>query len=547
MRKDGFRETIESIVIALVLAFLFRTFEAEAFVIPTGSMGPTLMGRHKDLDCPQCGFHFRVNAASEYKDQTGGYDKSEEIRSITCPMCRYTNEEVDYSKDLSFNGDRLLVSKMAYQVADPERWDVIVFKYPEQAETNYIKRLIGLPGETVRIFQGDIFINKRGEDGFHIAQKPADKARATWQPVYDNDYAQQELLDAGWPPRWTADNGVDGWTRSEDLKTFTVAAAEDEERRLTYEHVVPSWQDWHDVKAGTLTSDPHARPQLITDFCGYNSGVLKSDPSARPTAATLGLHWVSDLVVEGAIDVSEVGDHGEVEFELIKGGRPHTCKIDLASGEVTLAVEGFNDFTPKAPSSISGTGMHEITFANIDQQLHVWVDGVPLNFDLSTSYADRDGSTPIMPTTADLTPVSVIARSASMSLTHLRVFRDVYYIAVEMNAGGALRDYVHDHNSYRHGASEEMVDFLSSPELWGKFDTMRRVEFKLDDDQFFALGDNSPRSQDSRLWPSQHFLERDMLIGKAMVVYWPHSWDEIPGTDIPFPFFPNFGAMRLVR
>jgi hypothetical protein len=38
-----------------------------------------------------------------------------------------------------------------------------------------------------------------------------------------------------------------------------------------------------------------------------------------------------------------------------------------------------------------------------------------------------------------------------------------------------------------------------------------------------------------------------MLIGKAMVVYWPHSWDEIPGTDIPFPFFPNFGAMRLVR
>ena len=44
------RETIESVVIAFVLAFLFRTFEAEAFVIPTGSMAPTLMGRHKDFD-----------------------------------------------------------------------------------------------------------------------------------------------------------------------------------------------------------------------------------------------------------------------------------------------------------------------------------------------------------------------------------------------------------------------------------------------------------------------------------------------------------------
>ena len=49
----GIRETIESIAIAFVLAFLFRTFEAEAFVIPTGSMAPTLMGRHKDVICPE--------------------------------------------------------------------------------------------------------------------------------------------------------------------------------------------------------------------------------------------------------------------------------------------------------------------------------------------------------------------------------------------------------------------------------------------------------------------------------------------------------------
>ncbi len=63
--KDGFRETIESIVIAFVLAFLFRTFEAEAFVIPTGSMAPTLMGQHKDTACNKCGFPFRVSASQE--------------------------------------------------------------------------------------------------------------------------------------------------------------------------------------------------------------------------------------------------------------------------------------------------------------------------------------------------------------------------------------------------------------------------------------------------------------------------------------------------
>ena len=43
------------------------------------------------------------------------------------------------------------------------------------------------------------------------------------------------------------------------------------------------------------------------------------------------------------------------------------------------------------------------------------------------------------------------------------------------------------------------------------------------------------------------YLERQMLIGKALCVYWPHSWNRIPGTPIPFPLFPNFEDMRLVR
>ncbi len=59
------RETIESIVVAFTLAFLFRTFEAEAFVIPTGSMAPTLQGRHQDIDCPMCGYAYRVSASQE--------------------------------------------------------------------------------------------------------------------------------------------------------------------------------------------------------------------------------------------------------------------------------------------------------------------------------------------------------------------------------------------------------------------------------------------------------------------------------------------------
>src|SRR6478752_4633349 len=65
VQSHAIRETVESIVIAFVLAFLFRTFEAEAFVIPTGSMAPTLYGNHKDVVCSQCGFFYEVNASEE--------------------------------------------------------------------------------------------------------------------------------------------------------------------------------------------------------------------------------------------------------------------------------------------------------------------------------------------------------------------------------------------------------------------------------------------------------------------------------------------------
>ena len=50
---------------AFILALVVRGFEAQAFVIPTGSMAPTLMGRHKEITCPQCGFVYAVNASEE--------------------------------------------------------------------------------------------------------------------------------------------------------------------------------------------------------------------------------------------------------------------------------------------------------------------------------------------------------------------------------------------------------------------------------------------------------------------------------------------------
>ena len=126
------RETMESIVVAVILAFLFRSFVGEAFVIPTGSMAPTLQGRHLDVACSGCDYRFRVGASQ----------KDPELAA--CPNCGQP-KELDYgmfSNERPFSGDRILVSKFTYDLYEPKRWDVIVFKFPGNAKQNYIKRLV---------------------------------------------------------------------------------------------------------------------------------------------------------------------------------------------------------------------------------------------------------------------------------------------------------------------------------------------------------------------------------------------------------------------
>ncbi len=170
------RETIESIVLALILAFLFRTFEAEAFVIPTGSMAPTLQGRHKDIRCPKCGYEYRTGASKEVDDAGNPVDC--ELIEATCPMCGYTvNVGGHDSKYPSYNGDRIIVNKFAYDISNPQRWDVVVFKYPGDAKINYIKRLVGLPSERIRIQNGDVYVAPLNSESFQIAQTAGKAAR----------------------------------------------------------------------------------------------------------------------------------------------------------------------------------------------------------------------------------------------------------------------------------------------------------------------------------------------------------------------------------
>ena len=94
----------------------------------------------------------------------------------------------------------------------PRRWDVVVFKNPNEPGVNYIKRLIGLPGETIEIIDGDIWVKPPGAHG--LADRRERRARrqdALWIPVYEHDYIPRSTT--GISPRLRSSSGSGcGWS-----------------------------------------------------------------------------------------------------------------------------------------------------------------------------------------------------------------------------------------------------------------------------------------------------------------------------------------------
>ena len=111
-KKSVAREYLESIVIAVILAFFIRTFVVQAFKIPTGSMEENLL----------IGDHLLVN------------------KFVYAPTAS-------------------AIERAVLPVDDITRGDVIVFKYPEDPERDFIKRVIGLPGDRLELRRKKIYIN----------------------------------------------------------------------------------------------------------------------------------------------------------------------------------------------------------------------------------------------------------------------------------------------------------------------------------------------------------------------------------------------------
>ncbi|TWT42673.1 signal peptidase I [Botrimarina hoheduenensis] len=625
------RETVDALVIAFAMAFLIRTFQAEQFVIPTGSMAPTLMGAHKDVHCAVCGQRYRINGSTQnaVAEQATAQLQARQISAAdakqvvlanecvagACPNCRYVmplderglerfvsaGAEASAS-NLDYPGDRLVVNKYAYSFGDPQRWDVIVFKYPGNATRNYIKRLVGLPGEELRVFQGDLYTRPTGaSEPFSIASKPATTVLAMRQLVHDTDHDPAVLFQAGWPLRWQGEGAwkVDVEPAGKVVnQRYRLGSAASQTQWLRYCHTLPTEPVWDRVLGAPekkLGAVPEA--SLITDFTPYNTEVSRKEVALRQAftlspvvgeqridigkLGRLGVHWVGDLLVEAEVTVDKLAEgaaESEFTLELVEAGTHYQTVIDLRTGTAQVVRRGFESETIEpiatATTPIQGTGSWSLRMANFDDRIRLWVDGTEIDLDGAYDQnAALDERSQRLPRTSeddrgDLAPAAVGGRGAELTIPRLAIWRDIYYLAdsdktntpgivTDLDLEGVADDLVARND--RRGWPAALIDLARQPEDWLLLANRRHVEFSLAEDQLFVMGDNSGYSLDARLWaggngpdggtPGGSYLESRLLIGKATWVYWPRAWYTLPTgvSGVRIPVVPNFPDMRLVR
>lgn len=460
------RNLTVAITLVLIGWLIARTWVARSAIIMSESMAPALLGPHLSVTCDTCKQTTKVGMTED------ACQNLEVDRPVACQNCGTLIPLPSHSPIQP--GESLLVYRNLIFTRPLTRWDIIACRDPLSPETIIVKRLVGLPGETIQIIGGDIFINGK------IARKSFDQqassailvynaSHETDRPASENRSKQSSASPLRrWIPNpenqensgWSVQNGHFQFTetkvtaKEKDVKEKGKNHAD----RLTYHHRYRA--------DGKMFTGP------VIDQLAYNQWF----PIRRDR-----FHPVSDLMLtfhlcrnagEGFLKVFTAEDRYLITFDYKKKKvtvhQPSLIDSGLANN--TTTPETKNRLLAEAPFNPPPENRPlPILISTVDRCLMVVVDQNVVIKQLLPE------STPSSPT-----PFSFEAAGLDLNLDRIRIYRDVYYAEpATMHARWALQ----------------------KPVILGE-------------DEYFILGDNPRVSQDSRTWPQGPGISRSEIFGR---------------------------------
>ncbi|MCE9619662.1 MAG: S26 family signal peptidase [Planctomycetes bacterium] len=538
-------DTIQGLIVAFTLAMAFRGFILEGFVIPTGSMGPTLLGDHVRVRSDATGYAYTVDGGSVFDNGAPPTARAPMIDPMVTRQFPMGEMELGRLRQQVVGGDRVLVLKYVPWIFEPQRWDVAVFKNPPDPigiSQNYIKRMVGLPSESLVLVDGDVFTGApdAAPDALRIQRKTEMAQRAVWQPVWRNDWAPIELkkLESNWKHAWPGP----AFLPSGEKKSAWTAG----DTRI--------WR-WPDSAATQLEWSSENFP--VSDWNAYNVWRRSFE------------FPMSDIRLSAALEFDQP-EKAAANVTLNTRGLRIEAAVDNAAKSIEISVKTNGSATEpprvlaQQKSALATADRHlDLEFWHVDQAVWLFVNGTKIAC-LPYEFA-ASGTTPEMrlvasgidpahyrndPVAAKPAPMQSLSMNFSgspVTIRNMELDRDLYYQPGILLPGNQTA--------------------VNGSIIMGKaYATDIDDPARLGPDDYLMLGDNSPASRDGRFWGRPHpilqrvigfekpfLVPREMIVGKAWCVYFPATYPLAGGLDMQDPaakspnIVPNFGSMRFIR
>jgi signal peptidase I len=332
-QRGPIRNTLESFGMAVLMAVLLKYFVLEAYVIPTPSMQPTMMGS------PSAG-----------------------------------------------ETDRILVDKSYYLFHEPQRWDIAVFRYPVRQVQSYVKRIVGVGGDRLWIAAGNIYQASADGKSHTILRKPERIQRTLWREIYPMRrklelYESRDGVDVDVAP---TDNDVFGrgaffrsvrgkWKiGSEGQFRGTPDSSNHLKIALRSEQARNNYADGYDLAVAKSTREERKRSASNTQADGLTD-VERGDRSG------LSLQAVSDLRI--GFDLTPTQSPDKLRIAIDVASKELTYEVVIEKGQATLnaiiSKPGPGQTLSSEPIAfdIPANESTPVQFARLDDRLYLWHNG----------------------------------------------------------------------------------------------------------------------------------------------------------------------------